>query len=190
MAEVLKLLLSHRLADCVLRVRDLVGELRSEDFDFEAASNMLSLLARLRATEVQLGDSPLWVSTVAERFCVSKASTDMLCRAAQGHEAYASLIREGYTSINKMAEKAISHSVTGDPTLAVHSLLSKGTDTLNAKLIELAGMVLTRHAAKISDGAKVGPEIQALKTRFCTRGTQVSLGQQSGRSAGGLSLRT
>jgi hypothetical protein len=32
-------------------------------------------------------------------------------------------------------------------------------------------------------------QIQALKTSFCTKGTQVSLGQQSGRSAGGLSLR-
>ena len=189
-AEVFKLLLSHRIAECVVHVRDLARELRSEDFDFEAASNMLSVLARLRATEVQLQDSPLWVSTIAERFCVSKASTDMLCRAAQGHEAYANLIREGFANINKMAEKAISHSVTGDPSLAVQSLLGKGGDTLNAKLIELAGMVLTRHSAKIVDGEAMGPQIQSLKTRYCTRGTQVSLGQQSGRSAGGLSLRS
>lgn len=188
-SDVFRLLVSRRIADCVVQVKMLAEDLRSEDFDFEAASNMLSVLARLRATEVQLGDSELWVRSIAERFCVNKASTDMLCRAAQNHEAYVAAIREGHQAITGMAEKAIGHSVTGAPTDAVKALLSKGTETLNAKLIELAGAVLTRHAAKIPDSAEIGPKIQALKSRYCTRGTQVSLGQQSGRSAGGLSLR-
>jgi tetratricopeptide (TPR) repeat protein len=188
-ADVFKLLMSRRIADCVVQVKLLVQDLRSEEFDFEAASNMLSVLARLRATEVQLGDSEMWVRTIAERFCVNKASTDMLCRAAQNHDAYVTTIREGHQAITGMAEKAIGHSVTGAPTDAVKALLTKGTETLNAKLIELAGAVLNRHAAKIADSAEIGPKILALKTRYCSRGTQVSLGQQSGRSAGGLSLR-
>lgn len=189
-AEVFRLLLARRIADCVVQVKLLVEDLRSEDFDFEAASNMLAVLARLRATEVQLGDSELWIRTIAERFCVNKASTDMLCRAAQNHEAYVNAIREGHQAINGMAEKAIGHSVTGAPDQAVRSLLSKGSETLNAKLIELAGAVMARHAAKIDDGDGMDSQIRALKTRYCTKGTQVSLGQQSGRSAGGLSLRT
>ena len=44
--------------------------------------------------------------------------------------------------------------------------------------------------AKIDDADDMGPQILALKSRYCTKGTQVSLGQQSGRSAGGLSLRS
>jgi CheY-like chemotaxis protein len=188
-AEVFRLLMARRIGDCVVQVKLLVEDLRSEEFDFEAASNMLAVLARLRATEVQLGDSELWVRIIAERFCVNKASTDLLCRAAQNHEAYVGAIREGHQTITGMAEKAIGHSVTGAPIVAVRSLLAKGTETLNAKLIELAGAVLSRHAAKIDDVDDMGPQILALKSRYCTKGTQVSLGQQSGRSAGGLSLR-
>lgn len=188
-ADVFKILMARRIGDCVAHVKGMIPDLRTEDFDFEAATNMLAMLARLRATEVQLEDSESWVRSIAERFCVNKASTDMLCRAAQNHEAYVNAIREGHATITGMAEKAIGHSVTGSPALAVQSLLNKGTETLNAKLIELAGMVLSRHAGKIVDTEGMGPQIQALKTRYCTKGTQISLGQQSGRSAGGLSLR-
>ncbi len=188
-ADVFRLLLSRRIADCVAQVKRLSQDLRSEDFDFEAASNMLAVLARLRATEVQLEDSGRWVSTIAERFCVNKASTDLLCRAAQNHEDYVGLIRDGHHAITGMAEKAIGHSVTGAPAAAVRVLLGKGEETLNAKLIELAGAVLSRHAVKIADSDALGVQVQDLKMRFCTKGTQVSLGQQSGRSAGGLSLR-
>ncbi|WP_082367973.1 response regulator [Piscinibacter sakaiensis] len=188
-SEVFRLLFARRLAECVAQVRAMAPDLRSEDFDFEAASNMLSLLARLRATEVQLDDSETWVGQIAQRFCVSKASTDMLCRAAQGHPAYVTAVREGHAQITTTAERAVSHSVTGSPLAAVQTLMDRGRETLNAKLIELAGMVLNRHAARIGDSAALGPQIQALKTRFCTKGTQVALGQSGGRAAGGISLR-
>lgn len=188
-ADAVRILLSRQVGACIEHVRWMARDLRAEDFDFEAASNMLSLLARLRATEVQLDESDAWVSGIARRFCVSKSSTDMLCNAARGHDAYAVLIREGHASITAMAEKAIGHSVTGSPAMAVRTLMSRGEETLNAKLIELASMVLTRHAAKIDDTDNLAGRIQALKQQFCTKGTQVSLGQQSGRSAGGLNLR-
>jgi len=188
-ADTFRLLLTHRLAECVNHVRDVARDIAAEDFDFEAAANMLAMLARLRSTEVQLDDSLAWVGTIAERFCVSKASTEMLCKSAQGQESYAQRIREGHTRVNRMAEKAIGHSVTGAPELAVQSLLSHGRETLNAKLIELASMVLTRHSAKVDAIDTLAPQIESLKLRFCTKGTQVSLGQQSGRSAGGLMLR-
>jgi hypothetical protein len=89
-----------------------------------------------------------------------------------------------------MAEKAMTHSVTGSPGAAVEALLLKGSETLNAKLIELAGAVLHRHVAKIDNNEAIRLKIDELKRRFCTKGTQVSLGQGSGRSAGGLTLRT
>ncbi len=187
--EVFRLLIARRVADCIAQVKTLARGLRDEDFDFEAAMNMLSMLTRLRINEVQLDDGELWVSALARRFCVSKASTDMMCRAAHRHEAYVALIREGHAAITGTAEKAMNHTVTGSPALAVEALMTKGSETLNAKLIEMAGLVLTRHAAKIGNSDAMAPQIQSLKSRFCTKGTQVSLGQTSGRSAGGLSLR-
>lgn len=183
-------LLARKVGDCVSLTRELATDLRREDFDFEAGTNMLAMLARLRKTEVQLPDAETWVTDVAQRFCVSKASCELLCSAAGNDEVYSALIREGQHGISAMAEKAMTHSVTGSPAAAVEALLLRGSETLNAKLIELAGAVLNRHAAKISDNASMAVKIGDLKNRFCTKGTQVNMGQASGRSAGGLTLRT
>jgi hypothetical protein len=48
---------------------------------------------------------------------------------------------------------------------------------------------LSRHAEKIGDTSTLSGKIDDLKHRFCTKGTQVSLGLMHGRAAGGLSLR-
>lgn len=188
-ASVFQSLLARRVGECVNLVRDLASDLRHENFDFEAATNFLAMLARLRKTEVQLPEADTWVTDVAQRFCVSKASCEMLCSAASNDEVYATLIRDGQHGISSMAEKAMTHSVTGSPATAVEALLLKGAETLNAKLIELAGAVLHRHAAKIGDNESIAVKINELKRRFCTQGTQVNLGQTSMRAAGGLVLR-
>jgi len=189
-ATVFQRLIARKVGECVSVARELASDLRREDFDYEAATNMLAMLSRLRRTEVQLPDAESWVSDVAQRFCVSKASCEMLCSAAGNDEVYAALIRGGQHDISTMAEKAMTHSVTGSPGAAVEALLLKGSETLNAKLIELAGAVLHRHVAKIDNNEAIRLKIDELKRRFCTKGTQVSLGQGSGRSAGGLTLRT
>jgi hypothetical protein len=80
-------------------------------------------------------------------------------------------------------------SVNGCPKSSVEALLSKGSETRNAKLIDLAKNVLSRHAEKIGDTSTLSGKIDDLKSRFCTKGTQVSLGLMHGRAAGGLSLR-
>ena len=183
-------LLARKVGECVNLARDLSTDLRREDFDFEAASNMLAMLSRLRKTEVQLPDAEIWVRSIAQRFCVSKASCEMLCSAAGNNDIYATLVREGLHEISTMAEKAMTHSLSGSPGAAVEALLLRGSETLNAKLIELAGAVVARHAAKISNHSSMAVKIEDLKQRFCTKGTQVNLGQASGRSAGGLMLRT
>ncbi|MDO9313215.1 MAG: response regulator [Burkholderiaceae bacterium] len=183
-------LFARKVGECVDLARDLSNDLRREDFDFEAATNMLAMLSRLSNTEVQLADAEMWVRTVALRFCISKASCEMLCSAAGNNAVYASLIREGLHEISTMAEKAMTHSLTGSPAAAAEALMLRGTETLNAKLIELAGAVVNRHAAKIPAHAAMAVKIEDLKLRFCTKGTQVNLGQGSGRSAGGLMLRT
>jgi hypothetical protein len=88
-----------------------------------------------------------------------------------------------------MAEEAMAGSVDGCPKRSVEALLSKGSATCNAKLIDLAKNVLSRHAERIGDTSTLLDQIEDLKNRFCTKGTQVSLELLNGRSAGGLSLR-
>lgn len=189
-AQIFQSLHARKVGECIQQVRELVADLRHEDFDYEAATNVVAVLSRLRQTEVKLPDAESWVSVVAQRFCVSKASCEMLCSAAGNDEVYSALIREGQHDISGMAEKAMTHSLTGSPGTAVDALLRRGSETLNAKLIELAGAVLHRHASKIDDNDAMAIKIDELKRRYCSKGTQVTLGQSSGRSAGGLNLRT
>lgn len=188
-ASVLSCLLARKISECIGHVRDLAADIRDDDFDYEAATNLLAVLARLRATEVTLEQAEVWIGDVARRFCVSRASCEMLCGAVGNDEVYSAVIRDGQHGISSMAEQAMTHSVSGSPAAAVQTLMRKGSETLNAKLIELAGAVLHRHAAKIDDNETIARDIDKLKKRYCTRGTQISLGQASSRSAGGLTLR-
>ena len=144
-SEVFKALNERQVATCVRQVRQLTASLTAEDFDFEAASNFLAMLARLRSTEIQLAESDAWISTVAQRFCVSKASTDRLCKSVQEHEPQVALIRASHAHVNGLAEQAVAHSIKGRHADAVKALMLRGTKTLNAKLVELAGKVLARH---------------------------------------------
>jgi CheY-like chemotaxis protein len=188
-AQVFQTLRARKVAECVALVRELAADRQKEDFDFEAATNMFAVIGRLRQTEIQLPDAEIWVSSMANRFCVSKASSEMLCSACGSDPAYAAAIREGLHTITQMAEKAMAHSLNGSPELAAESLLAKGKETLNAKLLELAGAVLKRHAAKIKKHESMTNQINDLKQRYCSKGTQVGLGQSTGRTAGGLNLR-
>ncbi len=188
-AQILQALIERQAGAAVQAARHLARQVREEDFDFEAAANLLAALARLARTEIQLPDGETWVTETAERFCASKASTDMLALAAAPHPPYEAAVRAAQHGIATAAEKAMTHSLNGEPAVTVRTLLDLGGRTLNAKLLETAGLVLNRHGAKIADGAALGEQIAALRQRFCTRGTQVALGTSAGRSAGGLTLR-
>jgi CheY-like chemotaxis protein len=189
-SEVFKTLIERKVGSCVEHVKQLAGDINDEGFDFESASNMLAVLSRLRTTEIRLPDSDAWMTAVARRFCVSKASTDMLCKVVQGYEPHVELITAGYAHITKLAEEAMAHSVNGAPAAAVKSLMLRGSQTLNAKLIDLAGMVLKRHADKITDGETMVSSLAELQRKFCGRAAQVALGGATARAAGALTLRS
>ena len=185
-ARILQALIERQTAAAVQAARHLARQARDEDFDFEAAANLIAALARLAGTEIQLPDGETWVGEVAARFCASKASTDMLALAAAPHAPYEEAVRAAHQTISTAAEKAMTHSLNGEPAATVRALLDLGGQTLNAKLLDMAGLVLNRHGAKIPDGASMGEQITGLRQRYCTRGTQVALGTSAGRSAGGL----
>jgi hypothetical protein len=72
--------------------------------------------------------------------------------------------------------------------VAVQTLLRQGEETLNAKLLELASMVLQRHRERIELYEPMMKRVNALQERFCTKGTRVSL-SEVGRQAGALAMR-
>jgi CheY-like chemotaxis protein len=188
LCNVLRSVADRQIGRVVHQVKDVAAQVREDDYDFEAASNFIALLTRLGRTEVQLQDAELWIERVALRFCVSKAGTDLLCAAAFGNEAYQQLIRDGHVKIGSMAEQAMTHSVKGSPTVAVQTLLRQSEETLNAKLLELASLVLQRHRERIELHDPMLHRVNALRERYCSKGTRVSLAEV-GRQAGALALR-
>jgi CheY-like chemotaxis protein len=189
LAGALKALHGRHVADAIDRVRRLAADAESPDFDFEAATNLLAVVMRMRTTEVRLDDTDAWIRQIARRFCVSKASAELLRLAVRADPACEALIAECHASINGMAEEAMAHSLNGAPAEAVRALMSHGAQTRNAKLIEMAGLVLNRHTQKIGDSGELAQTIASLRERFCARGTQVAVGGATGRAAGSLNLR-
>lgn len=188
LVTVLRTLNERQIARVIEQVKSMARELSDDDFDFEAASNTVALLTRLARTEIQLADAEIWIRTLALRFCVSKAGTDLLSAAAIGHDGYQQIIREAQVRIAALAERAMTHSIKGSPLIAVQALIRQGQETLNAKLLELAGLVLQRHRERIPVYAEMLAEVRALQQRYCAKGTRVSL-SDTGRSAGAMALR-
>jgi hypothetical protein len=178
-----------KVAEAMRMVRDLTAEVDKQDMDMEAACNVVALWARLNSQEIQLDEMPGEVRRVAQRFCVSRASMEMLIASAQDTEPTATIVRETHASISAMAEKAMGFAVNGAPGDAVKILLAQGEETRNAKLIELAGLVAQRHHEKIADVDRLQGRARELALRYCGQGGQLIGSKQGGRSAGGLSLR-
>jgi CheY-like chemotaxis protein len=183
-------LLERQVSVCIDHVHALVADIGGANFDFESATNLLAVLTRLQMTEVVLESSDRWVAKIALRFCVTKGSTELLCLAVLGREPAVTTIRTSYAEIGRMSERAMAHSVKGAHAAAIESLIAAGSETFNAKLVELAAMVLTRHGTKIDDSEGLAAKVSALKVDFCSLGTQVTLGGGAHRAAGALAIRS
>ena len=185
----IKAMFDKKIAETMHMVRDLTDSVDTPEMDMEHAGSVIALWARLNSQEIQLDEMPAQVKRVAQRFCVSRASMEMLLASAQQTEPAAGLIREAYASIATMAEQAMGHALNGAPGHAVKMLLAQGAETRNAKLIELAGLVAQRHHEKIDDIAALQAEAHELTQRYCAQGAHLIGGKAGGRSAGGLRLR-
>jgi tetratricopeptide (TPR) repeat protein len=189
MVDALHAIQNQQFAVAVADVRALVANAKSPDFDFEAASNLLALMAQLAHRSIQLDEVETMVDMLGMRFCTTRSLSELLAGATTVHPPYAERLRTAHTQVLKLSEQAMALSMGGDPKAAVESLLQHGRSTLNSKLIETAYLVLHRYADKISDAAALRETIQELRTRFATHSLKASLGEQK-RQAGGLTLRT
>ena len=186
---IFNLMLQRQVAQVVAEVRAMSREIKEGNFDFEAASNMVAMLAYLTAAELQLDAAEGWIDTLALRFCTTRSLSELLARAGQAHEPYATRIREQHNAITGLAEQAMSHSLAGEPRAAAKALLTAGARTMNAKLIDMARMVLQRHAEKIPDANDLMSMADELKHRYAGGPPVAPLAVESGRQSGGLVLR-
>jgi CheY-like chemotaxis protein len=186
---VFNLMLQRQVAQVVAEVRAMAEDIKAADFDFEAGSNAVAMLSHLTAAELQLDAAEGWIDTISLRFCTTRSLSELLARAGQAHMPFATRIRGQHNAITALAEQAMSHSLAGEPRAAAKSLLVAGARTMNAKLIDMARMVLQRHADKIPDAADLMGMADELKQRYGSGPPVAPLVADNGRQSGGLAIR-
>ena len=185
----LNLISQHQFAQSVDAVRAMAKTVRQVDFDFEAASNLIALLAQLANKAIQLDEVEDVVETVGMRFCSNRSVTELLAASAAIHAPYVERLRQCQTTVLEYAETAMALSMSGDPTAAVKNLVLHGKETLNARLIDNAFQVLVKHAGKVFGEEELSASVQELRTLYGLSVAKPALGEKK-RQAGGLALRT
>lgn len=179
-----------QFAQAVESVRTMARAIRGEDFDFEAASNLLALLGQLANRAIRLDEVETMVDTLGLRFSTTRIVGELLAGACAHHLDYAQRIHAAQAQVLRTAENAVALSMGGDPQAAVEELLRHGQATLNAKLIDTAHLVLQRYADRIDNAAELQVQVQQLRARYGSGARRVAGLGDSRRQAGGLSLRT
>lgn len=183
----LRHLADHKVGNALELARQLSAEADGEDFDLEAASLLVGLWIRLSKLAIQLDEMGPVMSQLGLRFCTSKASSELLVAVSEDNEAVANEFRSCHTRIFGVAETAMRHSMRGSARTGVELLIQQGESTRNAKLIDMASLVLKRHAEKIDDAEQLAERISELQARYVI--PIASLNNRN-RAAGGLALRT
>ncbi|HEX5807002.1 MAG TPA: response regulator [Macromonas sp.] len=187
--EALQQLMQHQTARALELVRGLVRELPQDDFDFEAACNMLTVVSLLAERAIQIDEVMDFVEKLSLRFGTSKALTELLARSAEAYPPYAEKINEAHTIILKRMEQAVRLGLDGNPTGAVQGLLELAHRTQNTKVIESAWGMLNRYKDRIENADTLRDEVQALRVRYTSYANRVAIGDKALRQAGGVSLR-
>ena len=183
----LAFLLERRVGQALVVAREFTQHADSGDFDLEAASLLTALWIRLSSQEVELEEMMPILRGLGMRHCATKASTEILVAMTEGHEASAMQFRDCHHQIFNVAETAMRHSLRGSAKVAVELLIQQGEKTRNAKLIDMAGLVLKRHADKIEEAQSLAGQIEALHSRYVK---PMGSGGMRTQPGGGVALRT
>ncbi|MFO1227039.1 response regulator [Roseateles sp.] len=185
--DALSWLMDRQVGRALVVARDFSQQIDDGNFDLEAASLLTGLWIRISNQEVELEEMMPVLSKLGMRHCTTKSSTEILVAMTEGHEKTIAEFRECHTRIFNVAETAMRHSMRGTARTAVELLIQQGETTRNAKLIDMAGAVLKRHAEKIDDAAELGEQIAALHERFVK--PMGGLVPSRARETGGVALR-
>jgi tetratricopeptide (TPR) repeat protein len=161
----------------------------SDDFDLESANVLISLWSRVPDALVPVAQHEALVERIAMRFCTSKAIGEVLVGSARRAVRDEAVIRRCQSQISRLAEQAMDRALRGDAGGAAHDLLAHGETTLNAKLLEMAGLIARRHRDTVTDADTLSARAAAVVQRTCRAGNLIAGIQRSGRSPGGLQVR-
>lgn len=161
----------------------------SDDFDLESANVLISLWSRVPDALVPLAQHETLVERIAMRFCTSKAIGEVLVASARRAARDEAVIRRCQSQISRLAEQAMDRALRGDASGAARDLLAQGETTLNAKLLEMAGLIARRHRESVPDADALSARAAAVVQRTCRAGNLIAGIQRSGRSPGGLQVR-
>ena len=167
----------------------LTGAILEPDFDFEAACNLLSVLALLPTRSVNPPDAEQIVHKLGMRFATSMAMSELLMGAARKEPRFCELLTDCNTHVLQILEHALAPSRNGDARTAVETLLSQGLSSLNAKVIETAWRVLQRYKNDISNADELAAKIEPWRATLGTAYNKPVLGDRNMRQSGGVSLR-
>lgn len=184
----LALIQQNQFAQAVDAVRELSKTVGSSEFDFESASNVLTLLAQLASRTIQLDEVESVVETIGMRFCSNRSQTELLAACAHAHPPHAERMQTCQAQVLEVAEAAMALSMAGNPAAAVEKLIRHGRTTLNARLIDNAHQLLLKNADKIPNAAVLSVELKDLRAQYRMQGAKAAMGDQR-RQSGGLVLR-
>jgi CheY-like chemotaxis protein len=187
--RILVQLLARQTSTAIDESRDMLVELKQPDFDMEAATNTLSLWARLRQHGITAEEHESVVQPIAMRFAISKASIEVLAATSRLTPDAEGWIRQAHTDVMQASQHAMNLALSGKATVAVQTLLEKGEASGNAKFIELAGAVANRHRERIDGVDALVAKVDTLTRRYCHPATHIAGVRRSSRSAGGLVIR-
>jgi CheY-like chemotaxis protein len=180
-------LLERRVGAALVIAREFTEHADAGNFDLEAASLLTALWIRLSSQEVELEEMMPILKNLGTRHCTAKASTEILVSMSEGHQGAAEQFRDCHQQIFSVAETAMRHSLRGDSRTAVELLIQQGEATRNPKLIDMAGLVLKRHADKIEGAEALAGRIDELHDRYVK---PMAGGPSKTRATGGVTLRT
>lgn len=187
--SMLALLSSGQEPDAMDVLERLSGEVGGDDFDLEAANTLLALWSRLPGDTLQSAAHEALVERIGMRFCVAKATGEVLMAAARRLEPAVALIRRCQAHVLSLSEQAMAKAMAGDARTAIVQLIEDGERTLNAKLLEMAKALALKHQASVHDAQALAAVATQRMQLSCRPANHIAGIQRSGRTPGGMRLR-
>jgi CheY-like chemotaxis protein len=188
-ADALGHLVRNSIPSALLKMRDLAAAVGQPAFDLEDANVLLMLWSRVPAALRAPAEYEALIERLALRFCTSKAVGEVLLASAGRGDLARAVIRRCQTRLTGLAEQAMDQAMQGDPGQAVRRLLDEGDRTMNARLLDLAGVIARRHEGALDDAAPLIAQVEALARRHGPPTTHIAGIQRSGRAPAGLQWR-
>jgi hypothetical protein len=161
-------------------------------FDLESANVLLSLWSLLPADRWPETERRGLAQTIGLRLGVSKSVTELMCAAARDQPLVVAALRQAQITVSQYAQRCVQRAQGAGVTPAVTQLLELAETTRNARLYELAGLTLRRHAAAVTSPEALQDLTERAARGLLSHAQSVShiVGvQRPGRSAAGLPLR-